>query len=154
MTDIKPTSRYIPNAPRVVHQTIEGETILIDFVDGSYYSLDGSASSIWELLCGGNSVEDMIASFVHDPKDEPDLIAGEIENFISELEKDSLIVPDSLPEDGTKGAIPKPDSEQAATTRERKPFTKPALSKYTDLQDLLLLDPIHEVEEQGWPIKR
>jgi hypothetical protein len=154
MTNIPKGTFYKPNTPQVVHQTIEGETILIDFVDGSYYSLDGSASSIWELLCGGNSVEDIIASFVHEPKDEPDLVAGEIENFVSELEKDSLIVPDSLPEDGTKGAIPKPDSGQAATTRERKPFTKPALTKYTDLQDLLLLDPIHEVEEQGWPIRR
>jgi hypothetical protein len=25
------------------------------------------------------------------------------------------------------------------------------LQKYTDMADLLLLDPIHEVDEQGWP---
>jgi hypothetical protein len=27
----------------------------------------------------------------------------------------------------------------------------PVLNKYTDMQDLLLLDPIHEVDERGWP---
>jgi hypothetical protein len=25
------------------------------------------------------------------------------------------------------------------------------LQKFTDMQDLLLLDPIHEVDESGWP---
>jgi hypothetical protein len=31
-------------------------------------------------------------------------------------------------------------------------FTQPVLEVYTDMQDLLLLDPIHEVDEEaGWP---
>jgi hypothetical protein len=30
-------------------------------------------------------------------------------------------------------------------------FEKPGLQKYSDMQDLLLLDPIHEVDEMGWP---
>ena len=25
------------------------------------------------------------------------------------------------------------------------------LGKYTDMQELLLLDPVHEVDEAGWP---
>ena len=28
---------------------------------------------------------------------------------------------------------------------------EPVLEKYTDMQELLLLDPIHDVEEAGWP---
>jgi hypothetical protein len=27
----------------------------------------------------------------------------------------------------------------------------PKLEKYTDMEDLLLLDPIHDVQEVGWP---
>ena len=34
---------------------------------------------------------------------------------------------------------------------ERLSFEAPILHKYTDMQDLLLLDPIHEVDEAGWP---
>ena len=30
-------------------------------------------------------------------------------------------------------------------------FQEPALQKYTDMEDLLLLDPIHEVDDTGWP---
>jgi len=37
------------------------------------------------------------------------------------------------------------------TSAERPPFTKPELHKFTDMQDLLLFDPIHEVDESGWP---
>jgi len=33
-------------------------------------------------------------------------------------------------------------------------FEKPKLQKFTDMQDLLLLDPIHEVDEAGWPHTR
>ena len=27
----------------------------------------------------------------------------------------------------------------------------PALERFTDMEDLLLLDPVHDVEEMGWP---
>ena len=33
----------------------------------------------------------------------------------------------------------------------RTPFVDPALEKYTDMQDFLLVDPIHEVSDAGWP---
>lgn len=29
-----------------------------------------------------------------------------------------------------------------------------AFTRYTDMSDLLLLDPIHEVDDQGWPVFR
>ena len=32
-----------------------------------------------------------------------------------------------------------------------KDYTAPKLATYSDLQDLLLLDPIHDVDETGWP---
>ncbi len=31
-------------------------------------------------------------------------------------------------------------------------FAPPRLQRYTDMQDLLLLDPIHDVDEVGWPV--
>jgi hypothetical protein len=48
-----------------------------------------------------------------------------------------------------------------ARTRDPEPLTAaaaitaaPVLEKYTDMQELLLLDPIHDVEEAGWPKAR
>jgi hypothetical protein len=34
---------------------------------------------------------------------------------------------------------------------DRPVFGQPVLEKFTDMADLLLLDPIHEVGEAGWP---
>jgi hypothetical protein len=27
----------------------------------------------------------------------------------------------------------------------------PPISKFTDMQDIILLDPVHEVDARGWP---
>ena len=34
---------------------------------------------------------------------------------------------------------------------ERPVFKPPLLKRYTDMQELLILDPIHEVDDTGWP---
>ena len=33
------------------------------------------------------------------------------------------------------------------------PWIAPELQVYTDMQDWMLVDPIHEVAEEGWPIR-
>ena len=39
--------------------------------------------------------------------------------------------------------------------RRNKPLAAPVLNKYSDMQDLLLLDPIHDVDEEaGWPTNK
>jgi hypothetical protein len=30
----------------------------------------------------------------------------------------------------------------------------PVLERYTDMQELLFLDPIHDVDESGWPHRK
>jgi hypothetical protein len=36
----------------------------------------------------------------------------------------------------------------------RTPFMPPELEVFTDMKDLLLLDPIHAIGEAGWPNKK
>jgi hypothetical protein len=36
----------------------------------------------------------------------------------------------------------------------RKTWQAPELSIYEDMQDLLQLDPIHDVDETGWPARK
>ena len=45
--------RFRVDSRRVVHETIDGETILIDLQSGNYYSLGGCGSSVWDLLTRG-----------------------------------------------------------------------------------------------------
>ena len=45
-----------------------------------------------------------------------------------------------------------PGTLQLSENRQtRRPFEMPTLEKYTDMQDLVLIDPVHQVDEAGWP---
>ena len=46
--------------------------------------------------------------------------------------------------------MPTPDIKDIPETGSI-PFDAPILKRYTDQQELLLLDPIHEVDDIGWP---
>jgi len=46
-----------------------------------------------------------------------------------------------------------PDDEVAAPASDG-PFVAPVLERYEDMQDFLLVDPIHEVDDSGWPNKK
>lgn len=41
---------YRVNMPRIAHETLDDETIVIDFEQGTYYSLSDVANWVWFLL--------------------------------------------------------------------------------------------------------
>ena len=77
-------------------------------------------------------------------------IRSGVETFIDALRRELLIV--ALEEEPAESpAVPE---QGPAAAGKRPDFNPPQLRKYMDMQDLLLLDPIHEVDEQGWPIAK
>lgn len=42
--------KYAIDKARIAHQTVDGEVIAIDFVNGAYYSMRDTAAEIWLLL--------------------------------------------------------------------------------------------------------
>ena len=50
---------YVTN-PQAMHETIDGETIVIDLATGTYYSLRGSGPTIWNAVAAGASTETII----------------------------------------------------------------------------------------------
>ena len=74
-------------------------------------------------------------------------IGRAIAAFIAQLESEKLVASDSG-ESITAAA----DSHDQASYPDV--FVAPVLNKYTDMQDLLLLDPIHETDAQGWPVRK
>ena len=66
--------------------------------------------------------------------------------FVAELINESLLVKatEELPPDDTSEI-------EELLKKSAKNFTPPKVNKYSDMQDLLLLDPIHDVDEKGWP---
>ena len=91
------------------------------------------------------SIVEYMAQRYQDPKLE---IRASIVGLISELLEEELIVPCT-----DLGSVAPVESE--VLSREgRTEFQRPVLRKFTDMQELLILDPIHEVDEAGWPNKK
>ena len=134
------------NSPDVINETIEGESVIINLNSGFYYSLDHVGAEIWESLVQQLSVEAITANLIHRYEASADEIKKAVSELINQLSEEELIVP--MPE---QELIRTGVSNAAEQSSEPEPFKKPVLNKFGDMQDLLLLDPIHEVDEAGWP---
>ena len=144
------SERMRPNTPRVIGEVIDDEAILIDLETGSYFSLVGSGAHIWSAIERGASGDEIVASLqavcAGVPADAPDLVSA----FLDELAAAELVVVAPPTDPGgssvANGAGPVRSSAGPAA------FEPPAIQRFDDMQELILLDPIHEVDEtQGWP---
>jgi Coenzyme PQQ synthesis protein D (PqqD) len=140
--------RLAVNNPHVISETIQGETIVIHLTTGTYYSLQEAGTAVWEAIVATAS-EAEIAEALERRYDAPRAeIEAAVGALIAELEQEDLVTQTAEPGLRPVGlAVGEP-------TADRLPFTPPKLAKYTDMQDLVLLDPVHEVSEAGWPQTR
>lgn len=131
------------NAPDVISESIEGETIILHLGNGFYFSAGGAGALAWGLLSASVPVSRTIELVSGAYETEGIDVASAVDGFVEELSREGLLVP---AEPGT------PASEGTSASGPRLPWETPTLSKFTDMEDLLLLDPVHEVSpEQGWP---
>ncbi len=139
-------NHYRINRPRVVYETIDGESVMIDFDTGNYYSLNPIGSAIWDLVDAGASTDEIVQTLNRRYDASQAQIQQAVDRLLSELQQKGLLVPD-----GSDRERPVPLLPSDPTEFERLSFVTPQLCEYSDMQDLLLLDPIHEVDEAGWP---
>lgn len=121
-----------PNRPDVIDETFEGEAVVVNLGTGCYYALSPAATTLWNLVADGRSAASLAASC--------DCEAQTILDFIANFEAEGLLAP----AESDAG----PAAERVAVAG------APTLEKFTDMQELLLLDPIHDValDVDGWPV--
>jgi len=69
--------------------------------------------------------------------------------FLNQLQQEELVI--VIDDKLTDSPLPQNWKNQIMTNGSKTVFNAPVLNKYTDMQDLLILDPIHEVDATGWP---
>jgi hypothetical protein len=126
--------RYEPNRPDVVDESVDGEVLIVHLGTGAYYSARGSGDLVWQLLAGGATFAEAASALGATP--------DAVERFAATLVAEGLL----RLRNGRAPAVPVISAPPV--------FDEPVLEKYTDMQELLVLDPIHEVEEAGWPRAR
>jgi Coenzyme PQQ synthesis protein D (PqqD) len=139
--------RYCVNEPSVISEVIDGETIVLNFESGHYYSFNPTASEIWMQVCTGAPVAAAAERVARRFTGDRATIEAEVATFVRRLEEEQLI------RRAAAGAAA-PAATAAATPGDPvAAFSSPDFEKFTDMEELLLLDPIHEVSDSGWPRK-
>jgi hypothetical protein len=117
----------IVDAAHVVHETIDGEAILIHLGTGTYYSLDGVGAEVWESLANGASSE-LVLDAGRERYDG---------GLLEELFREGLLIEGE----------PRTEVEVPELPAGRVPFVAPVLHTYTDMQEFMLVDPLREADE-------
>lgn len=128
--------------PMLVSKQFDDEVVLANYQSGIYYNLDGTGAQIWLGLQAGKSVDELIRLFVASTGGDAAAIAQEVRSFVDNLLAEGIILPGD-PE------LPRQDWAPATSGT----FVTPALQRYDDLRDLLLMDPVHDAGEAGWPLR-
>jgi len=138
--------------PNIVYETIDGETVLVNLRTGSYYSLVDVGTDIWTELQAGRTAQEILTPLYAAYNSPP----AEIETAVRQLLA-SLVQEDLLPAETYNNflatIVPASPNPPAPATAKRE-FRTPHLQKFTDMQELLLLDPVHDADEPGWPLSQ
>lgn len=137
--------RFQVNSPPVVLETVDEETIIVNLDSGSYYDLNHSGGRVLAALSDGADVEGAIATVAESYGVGRDEIGDSVRELVGRLAEEGIVI-----ERGSSNGASANGSAPAPGPATR-PYEDPALGKHTDMQELLLLDPIHEVDGTGWP---
>jgi coenzyme PQQ synthesis protein D (PqqD) len=143
---IEVSKHFRVNHPNVISEVLDGEAIMVNLETGAYYSLRGVGTQIWEAVTAGATCDEVTATLIAQYSGEPSAIRSAVEGLIDELAHEGLIIAITETNGAESSRLPNASSAGA-----QSPFEAPLLQRYTDMAELLLLDPIHEVDQVGWP---
>ena len=138
-------TRFAVNAPNVVCEVFDQEVVVVNLDVGIYYSIGGWAAQIWLMLQNHYCAQEIIQSLQPFCKEDSTSIENTVAPYIQDLLDKGLIVVDSTTFEPTTHAL-------ILTAVDSIPAL--GLEEFSDMQDMLLLDPVHDVDEAGWPIAK
>lgn len=110
---------------------------------GLYFSARGTGSVVWERLMAGADIESLGEAFAGATGASAAEVRAAIEAFIADAQRQQL------------GTVDPANGQPVERDGLPSTWTAPVLEAFSDMQDLLLLDPIHDVaDEVGWPQQR
>jgi hypothetical protein len=139
--DITMEKYFEINAPAVISEPMDDELVVINLDNGCYYNLNKTAASLWKRLEQGYSINEagIHATRLYGKEEAAMLV--DFTDFVELLMKEGLI----------RAGESRPKNRPQLKEGDSSPYLKPSFEKYSDMQEMLLLDPIHEVSEAGWP---
>ncbi|MFV1980097.1 MAG: PqqD family protein [Rhodothermia bacterium] len=117
-------------------EDFDDEIVIIHHESGVFYSLRGRAMALWRACLQGVDSESIEHRLAETDEDEATIIRAMISEFT------------------TKGILGQTDSNDNLHEIADWSNLDPAqFERNEDFDDLIKLDPIHDVDERGWPHK-
>jgi len=133
-------------SPHVVDDVVDDEVVIVNLNTGAYYNTEGSGCDAWRLLAAEITFGDVVTTMRARYEADEGVVERYLEELIDQLIAEGLmVVADPSEEWGADGA------GVSLSSSERVPFEPARLVQFNDLKGLLLLDPVHEVDDRGWP---
>jgi hypothetical protein len=125
-------TRLQPNGEEVAAKVLDGEAIMINLSNGTYYSMDKVGGFIWELLEGRHSLREIVDAIAARYDVAQERAQSDVERLAAELVEEQLVIP-------SNAASGREELQQQSP--QRLPYEAPVLNIYRDMADLLALDP-------------
>lgn len=136
---------YIFNESRVFADFADDQYVILNYVTGAYYSFNKASSAVLRALTQGCDASD-VKNWLESLYGAESSVSDKVDRFTEKLESLEIVVRDDSEEGKVQDYLSSiNDSEMPELDFE----------VFTDVADLLLMDPIHEVDEEaGWPIQK
>jgi hypothetical protein len=128
---LHPTDTLEPNLDRAAGDVIDGEAIIINLATGAYYSMQGIGGEIWSMISARRSVGSMLDEIVTAYEVQSDDARRDLHDVLQQLLDEGLV---QIASGGT-------GAHAATPAAAKKPYRKPALQVFRDMEELLALDP-------------
>jgi hypothetical protein len=137
-------NRLRANDAECAAKVLDGEAVIINLLNGTYYSLDKAGAVVWELAADGGTIAEIVGGLTARYDVDSPRARSDVERLVGELVAERLLVP-------RDGASREASMESSNGSASRLPYDAPLLTTYRDMADLLALDPpMPRLEDIVW----
>lgn len=138
--------RFVIDQMNVSSEEFDSETVCVNFATGNYFGLRGAAASILDAFASPRTEDEAVELVVRHFQIDAAQVDTEIRQFIARLIGEKLLIEDQDQSDAT---------HEATGLARQVSYEAPQIEIYSDLNELIMLDPVHEIDrEHGWPLRR
>ena len=138
---------YAVASPDIVSEDFDGEFVVLDLGSGKYYSMDAAASALWRAITAGVSMQVLVAAVEDAAAAGTGITTQAIHDYAERLAAYGCLARSDV---GGSAPLDPALAEVLKTST-----GAPKVEMFSDLADLIMADPIHDVEETvGWPVRK
>ena len=128
----------------MIFERFDEEIVAIQLATGAYHSISGAGVDAFLLLSAEPTIPELAKALAEKYLASAAAIEQDLDPFLEQLRKESLVIAHS--EGAHRGG-------QCSVSHSGPllPYKPPAIQPFRDLEELFLIDPVHEVGPVGWP---